>query len=555
MYEVGVAVRILENGERLPVGYRQSSGHLVFDVKMDFTRKARWVKDGHKHPEPDDSKFAGVVSRESVRIALTYAALHAVSVLAADIRNAYLQAPTSEKHFIICGEEFGLEIVGKRALVVRALYGGTNAGRDFWHHLRICMEHLGFKSKGGDPDVWLRPYTRADVSQLYEYVLLYTDDCLVVSDNAESILKDEIGRYFRLKPESIGPPNLYLGGHMRQVDIDGGTTAWAWGSAQYVKAAVANVETYLKKRGKCLKARVSNSLPRDYRPEVDVSDELDDDEASYFQSLIGILRWMVELGRVDICTEVSMMSSHLALPRRGHLHALFHIFSYLNSHHNAEMVFDPSDPDIDLADFPREDWSRSIYGNAGEELPPEKPFKESGPGEIPEPRGRGFRIVVYVDCDLGGDCITRRSRTGFAVFLNNAPLYWFSKKQASCEVSTFGSEFTSMKQAMEYVRGLRYKLRMLGIPVEEPAFVFGDNKSVLSNTTVPGSMLKKKMNSLSYHFIREGCARDEWRTAYVNTHLNCADLLTKTLPAGEKRNSFVRRFLYWLSDGVVGGKR
>ena len=87
---------------------------------------------------------------------------------------------------------------------------------------------------------------------------------------------------------------------------------------------------------------------------------------------------------------------------------------------------------------------------------------------------------------------------------------------------------------------------MLGIPVEEPAFVFGDNKSVLANTSVPGSTIKKKMNSLSYHFIREGCARDEWRTAYVNTHLNCADLLTKALPPGEKRTSFVRRFLYWL---------
>ncbi|KAL7524051.1 hypothetical protein ACHAWF_000797 [Thalassiosira exigua] len=104
-----------------------------------------------------------------------------------------------------------------------------------------------------------------------------------------------------------------------------------------------------------------------------------------------------------------------------------------------------------------------------------------------------------------------------------------------------------MKQAVEYVRGLRYKLRMLGIPVDEPAFVFGDNKSVLANTSVPGSMIKKKMNSLSYHFIREGCARDEWRTAYINTHLNCSDMLTKSLPSGEKRSSFVKKFLYWLS--------
>ena len=532
MFEVGVAFKILDDDEKMPVGYTLSSGHIIWDIKMDFTRKARWVKDGHRTPDLDDSKYAGVVSRESVRIMLTYAALHDLPVLAADIRNAYLQAPTSEKHYVICGKEFGLENEGKRAIIVRALYGGKAAGRDFWHHLRSCMEHLGFKSKAGDPDVWMRPATRADGAATYEYVLLYTDDCLVVADDAESILKGEIGRYFQLKPASIGPPKIYLGGHLRQVDIDGGTRAWAFSSTQYVQSAVKNVEEYLAKRGKSLTPKASDVIPKGYRPEVDVTPELDPGEASYYQSLIGIMRWMVEIGRVDICTEVSMMSSHLALPRKGHLDALFHMFAYLKKHHNSEMVFDPSEPDVDTNDFPREDWSLSIYGNVSEELPKSKPFEDSGPGDMPEPRGQGFRMRVYVDCDLGGELVTRRSRTGFAVFLNNAPIYWMSKKQGSCEVSTFGSEFTAMKQAVEYVRGLRYKLRMLGIPCEEPSFVYGDNKSVLANTSVPASTLKKKMNSLSYHFVREGCARDEWRTAYVNTHENVADLLTKPLPSG-----------------------
>jgi hypothetical protein len=115
---------------------------------------------------------------------------------------------------------------------------------------------------------------------------------------------------------------------------------------------------------------------------------------------------------------------------------------------------------------------------------------------------------VFVDADHAGDQVTRRSRTGFIVFLNNAPIYWSSKKQNSCETSTFGSEFVAMKKAMEYVRGLRYKLRMMGIKVNEPAFVFGDNQSVLCNTTAPTSMLKKKSNAIAYHFVREGVARD-----------------------------------------------
>ena len=100
-----------------------------------------------------------------------------------------------------------------------------------------------------------------------------------------------------------------------------------------------------------------------------------------------------------------------------------------------------------------------------------------------------------------------------------------------------------MKQATEYVRGLRYKLRMMGITVDEPSYVFGDNQSVLANTTAPGSTLKKKSNAIAYHFVREGCARDEWRTTYINTDENVADLLTKPL-AGPKRTKFVQMLLH-----------
>ena len=543
MYNVSIAFQILEDHEHLPVGYTKSSGHLVFDVKMDFTRKARWVKDGHKHPDPESSSYAGVVSRESVRVALTYAALNDLDVLAADIRNAYLQAPSSEMHFIICGPEFGLEHQGKRAKIVRALYGGKTAGRDFWVHLRNCMgKTLGFKSCPADPDVWMREHTTDDGSKLWEYVLLYVDDCLIISSRAELTLRNEIGKYFELKEESIGPPSIYLGGQMRQVELDNGVTAWAFGSAQYVKAAVSNVKDYLVNRGKVLPARAKTPLSSGYRPEIDVTDELGPEEASYYQSLIGILRWMVELGRVDICCEVSMMSSHLALPRVGHLEQLFHMFGYLDKHHNAEMVFDPTEPSIDDSQFERKDWSNSVYGDVTEELPP----------NMPPALGRGFKMRAHVDSDHAAESVTRRSRTGFIVFLNNAPIYWMSKKQTSCETSTFGSEFIAMKQATEYIHGLRYKLRMMGIPCDEPTFVYGDNQSGLANTSVPDSQLKKKSNSIAYHFVREGCARDEWRTAYVNTHDNPADLLTKPLPSGEKRDKFIGMLLWWLTGGVKG---
>ncbi|CAJ1930015.1 unnamed protein product [Cylindrotheca closterium] len=225
------------------------------------------------------------------------------------------------------------------------------------------------------------------------------------------------------------------------------------------------------------------------------------------------------------------------MPRFGHLEQVLNIFGYLKKHHNAELVFDPSYPEIDKAAFARKDWSTSEFGHLK--------GKEVLPPKAPKPRGRGFITRAKVDADHAPNIVTRRLRSGFCVYINCcAPVYWFSKKQTSVETSSFRSEFCAMKLCCEYLRGLRYKLRMMGIPVEGPVFIYGDNQSALANTTIPESQLKKKSQSIAYHFIREGVARDEWKTAYVNTHDNESDLFTKLLPSGPKREGFVRRFLH-----------
>ena len=104
-------------------------------------------------------------------------------------------------------------------------------------------------------------------------------------------------------------------------------------------------------------------------------------------------------------------------------------------------MFDLSQVDFDKALFPKKDWGYSIYAQAAsdsqEELPP----------DMPKPCGKGMDMRVYVDSDHAGDTVTRRSRTGFVIFLNGAPIYWNSKKQTSCETSSFGSKFCAMKQA------------------------------------------------------------------------------------------------------------
>ena len=157
-----------------------------------------------------------------------------------------------------------------------------------------------------------------------------------------------------------------------------------------------------------------------------------------------MLWWIVELGRVDIDVEVSMMSSHLALPWVGNLKEIYHIFTYVKAHSNTEMEFNltPVTPDMSL--FEQQDWSYLPHGCEG--------LVEELPSNMPKPFGPSMTMRVYIDANHAGDLLTQLSRTGFIVFLNGGPIYWSSKKQTSCETSAFGSEFVVMNKRQNIFR-------------------------------------------------------------------------------------------------------
>ena len=536
---VRIAFKIKHGDEKIPPGYQYIRCHMIFDVKMeDFRRKARYVAQGNMTEAPATLTYASVVSRESVRIALTLAALNDLEVKTADIKNAYLTAPVSEKIWTILGPEFGQDS-GKKALVVRALYGLKSAGAAFRNHLADCMHFLGYKSCLADPDLWLKAEINpANNNRYYSYILLYVDDVLCIHHDGESTIKI-IDKYFKMKDGSIGDPDMYLGAKLRKTILPNRVEAWATSPSKYVNEAVKNVESYLEKEydGRKLKRKAGAPFIPGYKPELDLSPELDSTQAQYYQSLIGVLQWMVEIGRIDMITEVSMMAAHMAMPREGHLDNIFHMFAYLKTKHNSRMVFDPSYPTIDMTSFKECDWKHFYKG-----------AKEAIPDNAPEPRGKDVDIRCFVDADHAGDTVTRRSRTGFFIFINMAPVIFHSKKQTTIETAVFGSEFVAMKTAMESARGLRYKLRMMGVPIAGPTYMYGDNMSVIHNTQRPESMLKKKSNSICYHSIRESVAMGETLTGHVRTHENVADIATKVLHAGQKRNYLVSQLLYDIAD-------
>jgi hypothetical protein len=147
---------------------------------------------------------------------------------------------------------------------------------------------------------------------------------------------------------------------------------------------------------------------------------------------------------------------------------------------------------------------------------------------MPEPLGNPVVVASYVDANHAGNLANRRSHTRVLVYVNNALIIWYSKHQNTVESSSFGSEFVALRIATELIEALLYKLRMFGIPVENPATVYCDNKSVVINATVPTSVLSKRHNAICYHRVREAQAAGIISVLWIKGSTHLADLLTKT---------------------------
>jgi hypothetical protein len=162
---------------------------------------------------------------------------------------------------------------------------------------------------------------------------------------------------------------------------------------------------------------------------------------------------------------------------------------------------------------------------------------------MPDPLGPPVTMTCFVDANHAGNLVTRRSHTGIVIFLNRAPVVWYSKRQNSVETSTFGSEFVALRIAVELIQALRYKLRMFGVPVVDATDVFCDNQAVVFNTSIPQSTLAKKHNAICFHCVREAVASGMIRVAKVPLEFNLADGFTKSLPTPRRYFIFSRLML------------
>ncbi|KAL7527793.1 hypothetical protein ACHAWF_002307 [Thalassiosira exigua] len=504
---------------------------------MDFRCKAHFVANGSTTDKPSALTYSSVVSWDNVQIVLLVAALNDLDIFACAIGNAYLNAPCKERIWFIAGHECGHEMKGRVMKLIGALYGLKSSGASWRKMFKdFIVTYLKLTPSRVDGYMYYRKASKPDGTPYYELLLVYVDDVLAISHDPKKIM-ETIEKRFEIKNDEYGPPTAYLGGELERFTIPGtNESPWSLLSTQYEKAAVANVETMLKEEGREFKtesggkAQRRNPIPSGYKPELDwldTTEECDPEHHSRFQQLIGILRWAVELGRIDIHIEVAIMSQYSANHRVGHLETVYCIFHYLKHNPLKRLVMDPATPAIDRDGFNKTANWAEFYGDVVEEHPP----------GMPEPLGKSVELFAFCDSDHASNVVTRRSHSGIFLLAQSALIRSLSKTQNTVDSSTYGAELVAMRIARDMIVELRLKLKPIGVPMVGPAnvFCFCNNQGVVKITSIPKSTLSKKHNSVTYHIVREAAAAGILRVAKEDTASNLADALTKLQTLDRKR--------------------
>jgi len=298
-----------------PNGFKKIHVHLIYDVKHDGRHKARLVADGHLTDIPIDSVYSGVVTLRGLRIILAVAELNGLDTWATDVGNAYLEAYTSEKVYIIAGPEFR-ERQGHTFIIVKALYGLRSSGLRWHERLADVLRDAGFEPCKNEPDIWLR----RDVD-LYEYIAVYVDDLAIAMKEPDGFVEFLVTVHnFKLK--GSGSIAFHLGCDFFRED-DG---ILCMAPRKYIDKMIANYESMF---GEKPKQNVSSPLEKNDHPELDTSELLQPDDVQKYQSVIGSLQWAISLGRFDIATTVMTLSGYRALPQKGHLDWAKRVCGYL----------------------------------------------------------------------------------------------------------------------------------------------------------------------------------------------------------------------------------
>ena len=357
-----------------------------------------------------------------------------------------------------------------------------------------------------DPCIWMRENKNL---KCYEYLVTYVDDvCIAAQDQGKIIqtLKED----YKLNVKGDGPLSHHLGADYTR-DKD--------------KTLVCQPKKYIDRLIESYHSMFKQDRPKNMRTPLDKNDhpELDDTELltgesnQHYLTLIGQLQWLVTLGRFDIHAQVTTMSRFMSAPRKGHLEMLQRVYGYVLKTKHYSTRYRTEEPDYSYLPSMKYDWSYTVYGNVQEIIP----------NNCPKPLGKSVTTTTTLDANLLHCLATGASLTACLHFCNQTPTDWYSKKQATVETATYGSEFVTAKTATEQIMDLRYTLRYLGVPIKSRSYMFGDSRSVVTSVTLPHSTLSKRHNIFAFHRVREAIAAKIIDFHWIQSEYNLSDMLSK----------------------------
>ena len=490
-------------------GWQYAPMQMIFDVKHDLRRKARFVVGGHVIDSSGHTTYSSTIKDLSVRLMLLIAVKNDLGFMAGDIGNAFCTAPCAEKIWSVAGDQFGTR-KGSIVVLKRALYGLKTASASFHQFLGDFLREMGFTPSRADQDLWLR---KSDEHKGYDYIATHVDDIIIVAKNPSKYMT-HIEQHFQVR-DVTDSPSYYLGN-----DLVRRGKLIHLSTKNYVKEVLRK---YQEKYGALAKENLP--LRPKVKPELDDSPFVDEAKHKEYQHIIGVCQWLIVAGRFDLTHAVSSLSRFAAAPKEGHLELARRIFGYLKKYPKRGYAINPAPLKLD-AEYEKV----NVKLNFGNQY---SYFTEEVDPRFPEPLFDEFDVHVFCDADHGHDQITGRSITGLFTVVGSTPTTWSSKRQSSVHTSTFGAEFTALKSAVEEAVMLRYHLRSMGIRVSKPTPIFVDNMSVVLNATNPGSTLNKKTVALSYHFVREHVANEVVEVRKIASTENFADPFTKALVSND----------------------
>ena len=206
-----------------------------------------------------------------------------------------------------------------------------------------------------------------------------------------------------------------------------------------------------------------------------------------------------------------------AQPWKGHLDRAKRIVGYLLFLPDGAIRFRTGEPDFSSLKDQEYDWTRSVYSGACEQIP----------NDIPKPLGKHVQTTHYVDANLHHDLAAGKAVTAALHFLNQTPIDAYTKRQSTVETATYGSEFVAARTAVDQIIDIRTTFRYLGVPIRDKSYMFGDNRSVVTSSTIPNSTISKRHHLASYHRVREAIAAKYISFHWKDGKSNPADILSK----------------------------